>query len=73
VRFGRRPPFFLATAALCLILLPVSPSEFRWVNLACAGLALFWAIVIGIEDVAASRRKPSRSRSDRAADPSRRA
>ena len=49
-----------AFTTLCVALLPVSPSEFRWVNLACAGLAIFWAVLLAIEDVATDRRGRSR-------------
>jgi len=60
VRIGRRPLFFLGTALVCLAILPFTPSEFRWVNLGCAGLAVFWAVLLTIEDVAAARRGRSR-------------
>lgn len=51
MRIGRRSLFFAAVAAVCLALLPATPSEFRWVNVAMMGLALLWAIAIGIEEV----------------------
>jgi len=60
MRIGRRPLFFLATALVCLAILPVTPPEFRWVNLGCAGLAVFWAVLLTIEDVAGARRGQSR-------------
>jgi hypothetical protein len=60
VRIGRRPLFFLATALVCLVLLPASPPEFRWVNLGCAGLATFWAVLLAVEELAADRRARSR-------------
>jgi len=60
MRIGRRPLFFLGTAAVCIALLPVSPEEFLWVNLACAGLAMFWALLLAIEELAADRRARSR-------------
>jgi hypothetical protein len=56
MRIGRRPLFFLGTALVCLAILPVTPSEFRWVNLGCAGLAVFWAVLLAIEDIASARR-----------------
>jgi len=56
VRIGRRPLFFLGTAVVCLALLPASPAEFRWVNLGCAGLAIFWAVLLAVEELAADRR-----------------
>lgn len=51
MKVGRRPLFFAGVATVCLALLPETPLEFRWVNLAMAGLALLWAIAIGIEEV----------------------
>jgi hypothetical protein len=55
VRIGRRPLFFLAVAVVCAALLPPTPSEFRWVNLAATGLAIFWAVLLSIEEVIARR------------------
>jgi hypothetical protein len=55
VRIGRRAAFFLATALVCLLMIPPTPSEFRWVNLAMAGLASFWAVLLTIEEVASRR------------------
>jgi hypothetical protein len=55
VRIGRRPLFFLATALVCVLMIPPTPSEFRWVNISMAGLALFWAVLLGIEDVVTHR------------------
>jgi hypothetical protein len=60
VRIGRRPLFFAAVCLVCLALGPVTPDEFRSVNLAMAALALFWAAALAAEDLAnarASRRK----------------
>jgi hypothetical protein len=58
VRVGRRPLFFLATALVCVLMIPPTPNEFRWVNIAMAGLALFWALLLGIEDVVSHRARP---------------
>jgi hypothetical protein len=55
MRLGRRPLFFFGTGAVCLVLLPVTPGEFRWVNLAAAGVALFWAVLLAIEETLAHR------------------
>jgi hypothetical protein len=52
---GRRPLFFLAIALVCVVLLPFTPREFRAVNLGCAGLAVFWAVLLAFEDIATSR------------------
>ena len=60
MRIGRRPLFFVAVCLVCLVLGPVTPEGFRWVNLAMAALALFWAVALAAEDLAnarASRRK----------------
>ena len=54
---GRRPIFFFALCVTCLVLLPVTPAEFRWLNLVLAGVALFWTLALGLEDLAHSRRK----------------
>lgn len=59
---GRRPLFFAALCAVTVILIPATPAEYRWVNLAMGGLALFWAMAIGIEDVLTAR--SSRRRDD---------
>lgn len=53
---GRRPVFFLTLCVICVVLIPVTPSEYRWVNLALAGLALFWTIALALEDLSLSRR-----------------
>jgi hypothetical protein len=55
MRIGRRPLFFLAVAAISSALVPPTPPEFRWVNLAAAGLALFWAVLLAIEEIIARR------------------
>ena len=56
MRFSRRSLFFLAVAIVFLLMIPPTPLEFRWLNLAMAGLALFWAALLGIEDLANRRR-----------------
>jgi hypothetical protein len=55
---GRRPLFFLVVALVCLVLVPATPAEFRWVNLAMAGLATFWCLMLAGEDLARRRRRP---------------
>jgi hypothetical protein len=62
VRIGRRSLFFLATALVCLLMIPPTPNEFRWVNLAMAGLALFWAVLLGIEEIVSHRDLPDDDR-----------
>jgi ABC-type transport system involved in cytochrome c biogenesis permease component len=56
MRISRRALFFLGVALVFLLMLPPTPSEFRWLNLAMAGLALFWAALLGIEDLSNRRR-----------------
>ncbi|MGH2594875.1 MAG: hypothetical protein ACRDH7_02795 [Actinomycetota bacterium] len=56
MRFSRRALFFLAVAVVFLLMIPPTPLEFRWLNLAMAGLALFWAALLGIEDLTNRRR-----------------
>ena len=55
MRIGRRPLFFLVVALACLALLPVTPAEFRWVNVSAAATAMFWAVLLAIEEVVARR------------------
>jgi hypothetical protein len=43
---------------ICLAMLIPTPSEFWPLNLFMAGLSLFWAILLGIEDVL-GRREPT--------------
>jgi hypothetical protein len=56
MRIGRRPVFFLAVAIVCLVLIPATPSEFRWVNISMALLAAFWTIALAVEDLTHTRR-----------------
>ena len=60
MRIGRRPLFFLAAAVVCAALIPPTPSEFRWVNLAMAGLALFWAVLLTVEELLNRSRREGR-------------
>jgi hypothetical protein len=55
VRIGRRPLFFGGVALVCLLLFPATPAEFRWVNLAAAGVAIFWAVLLAVEEVVSRR------------------
>ncbi len=52
---GPRPLFFGLVAIVCLALLPFTPAEFRWVNWSMTALALFWAVMLGIEELVAAR------------------
>lgn len=51
MKIGRRALFFLSLCVICLVLVPPTPAEFRWLNLVMAGLALFWAIAFTLEDL----------------------
>jgi hypothetical protein len=53
---GRRTWFFLIIVVAMLLLYEPTPAQFRWVNLALAGLALFWFILFAFEDLGRSRR-----------------
>jgi len=53
---SRRTWFFLVIAVAMLLLYDPTPDQFRWVNLALAGLALFWFVLFTIEDVGHARR-----------------
>jgi hypothetical protein len=52
---GRRALFFFVMAVICFVLVPPSPAEFRWVAWFSAGLALIWAILLSVEDLARPR------------------
>ena len=64
MRIGRRPLFFATLAVLCLIILDPTPEAYRWVNLAAAALAIFWGVLIFIEDRSITRALPKRERKD---------
>jgi hypothetical protein len=55
---SRRATFFFVLVAICLALVPVTPSEFRLVPLIAAGVAAFWGTVVAIEDLLNRRRAP---------------
>jgi hypothetical protein len=54
---GRRPLFFLGCAVACALMIAPTPAEFRWVNLTMIGLAVFWAVMLSIEELARARRR----------------
>jgi hypothetical protein len=58
MRIGRRPLFFLGVAVVFLALLIPTPEEFRGVNLAMAGLAGFWCVLLTIEEVSGRNHEP---------------
>jgi hypothetical protein len=55
MKIGRRPLFFLGISLVFLIMLIPTPTQYRWVNLAMAGLALFWAVLLAAEETSAAR------------------
>jgi hypothetical protein len=55
MRIGRRALFFATLCVICLVLVPATPSEFRWLNYAMAGLALFWSLAFALEDLLNAR------------------
>lgn len=48
---GRRASFFFILVLICLLLVPVTPSEFRWAAWGAAGLSAFWAVLLSVEHV----------------------
>ncbi len=62
---GRRPFFFAFLAAIALILLPFTPSEFRALNVFMAGLALFWSITLAIEELSGAKDAKARKTAER--------
>jgi hypothetical protein len=58
MRIGRRPLFFAALAVICLVMLEPTPAEYRWVNLFAAGLAMFWAVMLFLEERSLVRWSP---------------
>lgn len=57
---GRRPIFFTIAALVCLALVPVTPSDLRWVDVLTGGIGLFWAVLLAAEDLAESGGAPRR-------------
>ena len=55
MRIGRRPVFFTMLGIVCLVLLPATPAEFRWLNVAMALLASLWALALALEDLTNTR------------------
>lgn len=58
MRIGRRPLFFTSLAVISLLLLEPTPADLRWVNLASAALAMFWAVALFLEDRSMLRSRP---------------
>ena len=52
---SRRPWFFLLVAVVCMLLYEPTPSQFRWVNVSMALLALFWFVMLAVEEIRGQR------------------
>jgi hypothetical protein len=61
---SRRPWFFLLVAVVCMLLYEPTPSQFRWVNVSMALLALFWFAMLAIEELRGQRWRRPRSEGD---------
>lgn len=48
---GRRSAFFFVLALICVLTVPATPPELRWVAWAPAGLAVFWGVLFFLEHV----------------------
>ena len=57
MRISRRPLFFLGIAFTFLALLIPTPEEFRIVNWTMAALALFWFVLLAIEEIVNARKR----------------
>ena len=49
MRISRRALFFFAVMGVFLVMIPLTPAEYRWLNLVMAGLSAFWAVLLWIE------------------------
>jgi hypothetical protein len=54
---GRRPIFFTFAALVCVLLVPATPNDLRWVTWATAGLGALWGILLAVEDLSAVQPK----------------
>lgn len=55
MRIGKRPFFFLGIAGVFLVLLIPTPAQFRWLDVAMAGLGLVWFMLLSLEELSARR------------------
>jgi hypothetical protein len=53
---SRRTWFFLVIPVAMLLIYEPTPATLRWVNIALAGLSLFWFVLFAIEDLTRIRR-----------------
>lgn len=68
MRISRRASFFMGVALVFVLMIPPTPTDFRWLNLVMAGLALFWATLLGIEDLSNRRRDIALRKGDHPSD-----
>lgn len=54
---SRRTWFFLVIPVAMLLIYEPTPASLRWVNVALAGLSLFWFVLFVIEDLTRVRRE----------------
>jgi hypothetical protein len=55
MRIGRRPLFFLGIAIVFLVMIVPTPHQFWWLNVAMAGLAVFWFVLLAAEELSSAR------------------
>ena len=55
MRISRRALFFFVVAAVFLVMIPPTPPEYRWLNLVMAGISVFWAVLLWIEEASHRR------------------
>lgn len=60
MKLSRRPWFFALVTLVALLMVPATPSDYWGVNWFAAGLSAFWAITLGIEEVASQRDRRKR-------------
>jgi hypothetical protein len=60
-RIGRRAVFFAVIAVVCLLMVWPTPPDLRYVPYALAGLATFWAVMVGLDDLFAPVRPRRRA------------
>jgi hypothetical protein len=56
----RRALFFLGSAVVCLVLVPLTPSDLRWFALALAGLYVVLAAGSALDNRSRRRQPPRR-------------
>lgn len=62
MRISRRPLFFALVTLVGLLMIPATPRDFWGVNYFVSGLAVFWALALSLEEIAAQRRRQEEDR-----------